>query len=343
MISLFRRRNNEEKENNTRFLRNGKILLERLIRSCNGKQNPIRGYSAEELKAATNNYDQRQVMAYDDDFKLYKGFLQDRPVSVMCFLGHNSKWAEEYCYNNIVFASQMSHKNVLRLIGCCLETEIPTLVFESVESGSLDYRIRRRSRPHFKPLLLAHRLKIAMEIANAVAYLHIGLRRPVVFRDIKLSHVLLDEQNVAKLYDFSASKSIPEGETHIKDAVLMGTAGFVAPEYMMTAYSNEKCDVFSFGMLLLELLTGKAIHSLAHTAHDDGFFLLDYVKNHVENNRLQEIVDPVVVEDRSFPGKEQQLLAFVLLIFECVSESPADRPTMMHVAKQLRRMYLSVV
>ncbi|KDO57276.1 hypothetical protein CISIN_1g020364mg [Citrus sinensis] len=326
MISLFRRRNNEEKEKNTRFLRNGKILLERLIRSCNGKQNPIRGYSAEELQAATNNYDQRQVMAYDDDFKLYKGFLQDRPVSVMCFLGHNSKWAEEYCYNNIVFASQMSHKNVLKLIGCCLETEIPTLVFESVESGSLDYRIRRRSRPHFKPLLLAHRLKIAMEIANAVAYLHIGLRRPVVFRDIKLSHVLLDEQN-----------------THIKDAVLMGTAGFVAPEYMMTAYSNEKCDVFSFGMLLLELLTGKAIHSLAHTAQDDRFFLLDYVKNHVENNRLQEIVDPVVVEDRSFPGKEPQLLAFVLLIFECVGESPADRPTMMDVAKKLRRMYLSVI
>ena len=184
MISLFRRRNNEEKEKNTRFLRNGKILLERLIRSCNGKQNPIRGYSAEELQAATNNYDQRQVMAYDDDFKLYKGFLQDRPVSVMCFLGHNSKWAEEYCYNNIVFASQMSHNNVLKLIGRCLEVEIPVLVFESAEYGNLHDLLNRSYQSHSEPLLLKHRLKIAMEIANVFAYLHIGFSRPIVFREI---------------------------------------------------------------------------------------------------------------------------------------------------------------
>ena len=148
----------------------------------------------------------------------------------MSFIGLTYEW----CLRNIVFASQMSHKNILMLIGCCLETQIPVLVFESVSSGILANYIHGPRPSHFEPFLLTHRLKIAMEIANALAYLHVGFPRPIVFKNIKLSSILFDEDHVAKLFDFSLAESIPDGETHIKDAIPIGIMGFVATEYVTT-------------------------------------------------------------------------------------------------------------
>lgn len=154
----------------------------------------------------------------------------------------------------------------------------------------------------------------------------------LLFYDIKLSQILFDEYNVAKLSDFSESEYIPEGETHVTSHMLTRTKRYLAPEYILTGLCNEKTDVFCFGMLLLELLTGRRDN-----------ILLEHVKKHVENNRLGEIVDPIVVEDKSCPEKEQQLQALLQLIFECVNESAGDRPTMVYAAKQLRQMYLSAV
>ncbi|KAJ0013277.1 hypothetical protein Pint_19844 [Pistacia integerrima] len=136
---------------------------------------------------------------------------------------------------------------------------------------------------------------------------------------------------VAKLFDFSVSESIPEGETHIKDDVVMGTIGFVAPEYYATFDYNEKCDVYSFGTLLLELLTGHKILDLARLARKDDCIMLDYVKKHIQ------MVNPEIGGEGSNPEKEKQLLStLVQLISKCISRIAEDRPTMMDVAKQLR-------
>ncbi|KAJ4706500.1 putative Receptor protein kinase [Melia azedarach] len=340
MSSLWRR-NNQKNKDNTIFLRNGALLLEKLITCCDGTRNPIRSFPAEELKIATNNFAEHQVIKYEN-YKLYKGFLQNRPVSIMywCIDEHYDHWKEDSCYNNIIFPIQISHKSFLKLIGCCLDTKLPTLVFESAENGTLADRIHGRDRHHFEPLLLVHRFKIAMEIANAVAYLHIGFRRPIVFKDIKPSNILFDEENVAKLFDFSLSESIPDGETHIKNGRVVGTYGFLAPEYAFRGDCNEKCDVYSFGMLQLVLLTGKKIHEITTDYLSDP--LMVYVKRHVENDTLYEIIDPIIVQDSSYYEKEEQLLPFVQLIFECANELPEERPTMMSVAKRLRQLYLSV-
>ncbi|KAJ4706502.1 putative Receptor protein kinase [Melia azedarach] len=342
MSSLWRR-NRQEKKDNTIFLKNGAVLLEKLISCCEGKRNPIRSFSLEELKIATNNFDEYQV-SIDRGYELYKGSLQNRPVSILywCRYEHYDDWKEDSCYNNIIFPIQISHKNVLKLIGCCLDTKLPTLVFESSENGALADRIHGRDGHHFEPLLLVHRFKIAMEIANAVAYLHIGFRRPIVFKDIKPSNILFDEENVAKLFDFSLSESIPEGETHVKNDQLVGTFGFLAPEYLTTSRCNEKCDVFSFGMLLLDLLTGKTITSPVQIGQHDGCHLMEYVKKHAENDTLYEIIDPIIVQESSYYEKKEQVLSFLLLICECASQSPEERPTMMSVAKRLRQLYLSV-
>ncbi|KAH9689315.1 non-functional pseudokinase ZRK2 [Citrus sinensis] len=130
------------------------------------------------------------------------------------------------------------------------------------------------------------------------------------------------------------------GETHVSDA-LRGTLPIFAPEYL-TGNFNEKADVFSFGVFLGELLTGLRAFDLARLNEDDGYVALrDHVKKYFEEDRLNEIIDPLIMGDRSCSGKEQQLQAYAHLIFECVNESPVDRPTMVDVAKKLKQMYRS--
>ncbi|ESR46610.1 hypothetical protein CICLE_v10003165mg, partial [Citrus x clementina] len=280
-------------------MRNGKNLLEKLISSFNGKRKPILSFSAEELKIATNNYDLQRVKTQGFVYQLYNAFLHGRPMS----------------------------------------TQIPVLVFESVSSGILANYIHGPRPSHFEPFLLTHRLKIAMEIANALAYLHVGFPRPIVFKNIKLSSILFDEDHVAKLFDFSLAESIPDGETHIKDAIPIGIMGFVATEYVTTGDYNEKCDVFSFGVLLLVLLTGQKLYSIDEAG--DRHWLLNRVKKHIECNTFDEIVDPVIREELCIQSseKDKQVQAFVELAVKCVSESAEDRPTMIDVAKQLRQAY----
>ncbi|ESR46605.1 hypothetical protein CICLE_v10003367mg, partial [Citrus x clementina] len=273
----------EEEDSEKIMMMNGAKVLEKLISS------------SKELEIATNNYDSEKVITKRSFYTLYKGFFQERPVSVMKF-DESKPRTYDCCINNIVYASQMIHRCIFKLIGCCLETQIPILVFEYINCGSLADRIRihHTPQPQHEPLLLTHRLKIAMDIANAIAYLHVGFPRPVIFRDFKLSNILFNEENVAKLFDFSFSISIPEGE----------------------------------------LLSGLRAFDLARLNEDDGYVvLLDHIKKYFEEDRLNEIIDPLIMGDRSCSGNQQQLQAFAHLIFECVNESPVDRP-MVDVAKK---------
>ncbi|KAI9185044.1 hypothetical protein LWI28_003618 [Acer negundo] len=205
----------------------------------------------------------------------------------------------------------MCHKNILKLIGCCLDTQIPIFIFESAVYGTLDEHNHNPRELHFEPLLWTHRLRIAMEVANSLAYLHVRFSRPILFSGIKPSGILLDENYVAKLFDFSQSKSIPEGESRVNVKYLKGALGYIAPEYMEALVHNEKCDVYNFGGLLLLLLTGKRVHDLARGTKDESV-LSGYVKKHSENNRLFEIVGPIIVGDDQglCPEKEQQLQDF---------------------------------
>lgn len=341
-LCLGRSKSSGEADKSTVKLMNNKVLLEKLIASSNGNYNPIRDFSVQELTTATNNYDRERIIIQESGYILYKGFLNARAVSILKFgENYNSDNQYKFCFNNIVFGSQMSHKSILKLIGCCLETQIPILVYESVELGTLADRIYRRRRHNFEPLPLRNRLKVAMELANAVAYLHVGFGRPIIFMSVTPWRIIFDDQNVAKLFDFSLSVSIPEGETHV-DVQIAGTSGYIAPEVLLGAKSNEKYDVHSFGMLLLDLLTGQKITSFCRDKRlvvED--YLWDLLKKYVEENGLNEMVDPMIIEEGLCPRKEQLLQAYLDFAFKCVSESPEERPTMIDVAKQLRQMYLS--
>ncbi|XP_031265763.1 non-functional pseudokinase ZED1-like isoform X2 [Pistacia vera] len=324
-------KNTDRKQRKALMLENGKLLLEKLIVTCNGKSNPIRGFSIEELKTATNNYAQKNIISIGGGYTLFRGFLQNRQVSIMKF---RVRGPSKHCLwlNNVVFTSQMRHKNILKLIGCCLETQLPILVFDDVKYGT---------SPFFEPLLLRHRIKIAMEIANAVTYLHIGFSRPIVFRDINSSHILFDEDYVPKLFNFSLSEFIPEGETHVR-GIVVGTSAHLAPEYLYTGDFNEKCDVYNYGVLLLELLTGKRLHDiLAHFEFCSVHSVKDRLQEYIDNNRFNEIANCKFAGDGLCHGNEQHLQAFLELAFTCLSDSEEDRPNMIDVAKQLRQMHQS--
>ncbi|KAK3200209.1 hypothetical protein Dsin_023624 [Dipteronia sinensis] len=364
MIPFWRKKNQDEPDDETAFvLKNGGILLEQLITTFDGKRNPIRNFSFKELKSATNNYGTKNVIIGDSDYKLFKGFLLDRQISVMTFES-NDKYEYDCCINNFVFASQMCHKHILMLIGCCLETQVPILVFESlVKYGTLKNHILSHREPHLESLSWRQRLKISMEIANAFAYLHVGFPRPIVYSNMSSSNILLDEHFVPKLIDFSFAECIPEGETQIKDARIRGTLGYIAPEFLIECVLDEKCDVYGFGILLLEILAGQRLFDLirsisetedeTETKDEDRKFLArvrvseiwsfrDFVKNINGENWFIVVVDPTIIGDGLCPEARQQIQVFLeLVVIKCISYSAGDRPSMIDVAKQLRQLYLS--
>ncbi|XP_065853249.1 serine/threonine-protein kinase ZRK1-like [Euphorbia lathyris] len=325
-------------DKSTIFLINGSRLLEKMITFCNGKCSiPIKSFTAEELEKATNNFNEKQVPKIDGYFELYKGFLQDRPVIVKKFI---IKQAHQFSINEIVYASGMSvHKNVLKLLGCCLETHCPTLVFECAEEKTLADRIIDRDDMHFQPVPWNVRLKTAIDIANVVVYMHTAFPRPIVHRNIKASNVLLDRNSVAKLSDFSLCVSIPEGETYVED-IVAGTVGVIAPESLATGYFNEKNDVYSFGVLLLVLLTGQRSFDNTRVETGDEFLLVNHVKKYLRMNRFKEMFDPFILGEAV---KEQQLESVGALAIKCIDDSAEKRPEMIEVAKELIRIYRSAI
>ena len=238
----------------TPFMRNGRMLLEGLIAFGNGKSNPIHIFSAKELRRATSNYDQCQHLLLASDFDFYKGSLEDYLISVKKYRHEISGLND--IIKDIVLGSQMRvHQNVLKLLGCCLETKNPIIVYEFVGARNL-YNcicIPPTKRVHSEPLPWKCRLKIAMGIDNAIAYLHTSFSRPTIHRNVRLHTIILDNNYVAKPNDFSLSICIFEGQLHVETDIC-GTTGYVAPEYFFKV--NEKTDLYSFGMPLLTHLTG---------------------------------------------------------------------------------------
>ncbi|XVF57464.1 hypothetical protein PTKIN_Ptkin06aG0207700 [Pterospermum kingtungense] len=323
MISCLKVKKCED-NSQTLFIKNGGVLLEELVAFSNGRCNPIRHFSAKELLRATNYYDSRQIVVKDAGYQLYKGALKDLPVFVKKYNNDRVRPFPADPYKDIAIGSQMSvHMNVLKVIGCCLETEKPTIVYEFADAKSLSTCI---SATDVQPLPWKCRLKIAVDIANAIAYLHNAFSRPVIHRDIKSHSIILDQNNVPKLIDFGLCISIPEGQSHVEDAII-GRMGFVAPEYCATGYLTEKADVYNFGILLLEILIGKTIPKIMEENMVYGYSC-DF--------------SDVVARRTTHEGTEaEQLLDFETLALECICNDGEKRPTMIDVAKELRRIHQS--
>ena len=327
----------EREEREEWMLRNGGLLLEKRISYFNGKySNPIRTFSAEELQKATDNYNGNLISGFVGfDYRWYKGYLEGRVIFVKKYDNYYHFANPEMVTNEIAVAAQVSgHKNALKLLGCCLETQLPTPVFEFPKNGNLDGQLRSFN-PTFLPWRI--RLKIANEIASIITYLHTKFPRPIIHRAIHPENIHLDQDFSAKLSDFMLCMALPEGETQLEIEPIMGTYGYEAPELALYGVYSEKSDVFGFGSLLLFLLMGKSFINQGYKLGD----IPSYVRNHTMNE-IVEIVDPTILAEAEATGGGEgvhyQFQAVSELILRCHRSDAEERPFMLDVAKQLKQI-----
>lgn len=329
MKGFFKRESEKGENSREDSDKNGSLLLEELIASSDGKYNPIRMFSSDQILKATNNFDAYHIIAVER-FIWYNGIIDDRRVLIKKWEG-DDPISPDNVYRDIAVTSMMSsHKNVLKLLGCCVGFRNPVLVCECAETRPLNLV----DKDGF-PLPWSTRLKIGKEIANAVTYLHTGFPRVIINRDINPQNIFLDENGTAKLSSFCLSISIPEGESCVFDDKPVVHGLSVDPDYAGTGLVSENFDVYSFGVTMLYLLAGKlGLHWLDGIIGEFGFPFPVYVGELAD--RFIEMIDPTIWWGDS-EGSPMQVEAFFGLALRCMRFWPEqDVPKMVDVAKELK-------
>uniref|UniRef100_A0A6N2KGX0 Protein kinase domain-containing protein n=1 Tax=Salix viminalis TaxID=40686 RepID=A0A6N2KGX0_SALVM len=224
--------------------------------------------------------------------------------------------------NEVVLLSQINHRNVVKLLGCCLETELPLLVYEFIPNGTL-FQFLHDPNEEF-PLTWEIRVRIATEVAGALFYLHSAASIAIFHRDIKSANILLDEKYRAKVADFGTSRSVSVDQTHVTTLV-QGTL-VLGSGVLQSSQFTDKSDVYSFGVVLVELLTGQKAISFTRS-EEQGRSLATYFLMAMESNCLFDIIDPQVVKQ----GKKEELLMVASLARRCLRLNGKERPTMKEV------------
>ncbi|KAL9333021.1 hypothetical protein Peur_073160 [Populus x canadensis] len=295
------------------------------------KHQRVRIFSEAELTKATNNYDDDKKLGEGGFGSVYKGVLADRTVvAVKKSKGMDKAQMNEDFQHEICVVSQVNHKNVVKLLGLCLETKVPLLVYEFISNGTLFKHIHdKRSQ------VLAswsNRLRIASEAALALDYLHSLADPPVIHGDVKSVNILLDDNYTAKVADFGASVLISPGQTNILVTKIQGTFGYLDPEYLMTGNLTEKSDVYSFGVVLVELLTGEKPNSNAKSGNKRN--IIQYFNSALENNDLFGILDFQAADEAEMDEIEE----VAELAKRCLNSIGVNRPSMKEVSEELAKL-----
>ncbi|KAI3870935.1 hypothetical protein MKX03_025123 [Papaver bracteatum] len=292
-------------------------------------------YTEQELTKATNNYHESQILGRGGFGTVYKGTLSNGEVVAIKKTRIVDMDQNEQFVNEIAVLSQINHKNVVQLLGCCLESEVPLLVYEYIANGTLHQHLHEQ-REGYATLSWENRLRIASEIAGSLAYLHSEASIPIIHRDIKSGNVLLDDDYKAKVADFGGSRLNPTDEAQLS-TVVQGTFGYLDPEYMQSSQLTDKSDVYSFGVLLVEMLTGKAVFSKDRPEEDRN--LASYFLSSMKTNRLFAILEENLVkndiEQVSSVHGHQQIQEVAELAQKCLRMKGENRPSMKEVAIML--------
>lgn len=311
----------------TFFRQNGGLILHQKLSKRDMSADLIKIFTAEDLKKATNNYSENNVVGRGGFGMVYKGTLvDDQVVAIKKSLKVDSSQIEQFI-NEVLVLSHVNNRNVVKLLGCCLETEVPSLVYEFIRNGTLHDQLHDESKA--STLSWDIRLRIATEVAEVLAYLHTTVSTPIIHRDIKSMNILLDENFTAKVADFGASRLVPMDEDQLATMVL-GTHGYLDPEYMQTSELTEKSDVYSFGVVLVELFTRRKALSFDRPENERCLamhFLLKF-----KEQRVLEIIDEKIITH----AVTEQLMEVAILARKCLELKGEDRPDMKEVAMELQ-------
>ncbi|GLT59652.1 hypothetical protein SLA2020_324600 [Shorea laevis] len=274
-------------------------------------------YNFATVQAATNNFNDQNKLGQGGFGAVYKGRLSNGQDVAVKRLSRSSKQGDTEFKNEVLSMAKLQHRNLVRLVGFCLEGNERLLIYEFLPNLSLDQFI-------FDPIKREQldwerRYKIILDIARGLNYLHEESRVRIIHRDLKASNILLDEDMNAKIADFGTARLFARDETQGNTSKIVGTYGYMAPEYVIYGHFSAKSDVFSFGVLMLEIVSGQR-----NSWFVDGEALLNHAWKNWTEGTTSNLIDPTLRND----SRTNQMTICIHLGLLCVQETVVDRPTM---------------
>ncbi|GLT63592.1 hypothetical protein SLA2020_361480 [Shorea laevis] len=297
-----------------------------------GDQEVVKVISTQVLRTATNNFSEENILGRGGFGTVYKGELHNGTriaVKRMESSIMNEKALAEF-KSEIAVLTKVRHRNLTALLGYCLDENERLLVYEYMPQGTLSRHLFNWKKGGLKPLEWTRRLTIALDVARGLEYLHTLARESIIHRDLKPANILLGDDMHAKIADFGLVRLVPDGKYSV-DTRIAGTFGYLAPEYGVTGRVTRKVDVFSFGVILMELITGRK--ALDETQSEDSLHIVAWFRRmHINKDTFQQAIDPTIELD-------EDTLASISKVAElaghCSAEDPNQRPDMAHTVNVL--------
>uniref|UniRef100_A0A0D9XC54 non-specific serine/threonine protein kinase n=1 Tax=Leersia perrieri TaxID=77586 RepID=A0A0D9XC54_9ORYZ len=296
-------------------------------------EKPLRKLTFAHLLEATNGFSAETLIGSGGFGEVYKAKLKDGSVVAIKKLIHFTGQGDREFTAEMETIGKIKHRNLVPLLGYCKIGDERLLVYEYMKHGSLDVVLHDKAKATVK-LDWSARKKIAIGSARGLAFLHHSCIPHIIHRDMKSSNVLLDNNLDGRVSDFGMARLMNALDTHLSVSTLAGTPGYVPPEYYQSFRCTTKGDVYSYGVVLLELLSGKK--PIDPTEFGDNN-LVGWVKQMVKENRSSEIFDPTLTDRKS---GEAELYQYLKIACECLDDRPNRRPTMIQVMAMFKELQL---
>ncbi|XP_024971402.1 probable receptor-like protein kinase At1g80640 isoform X2 [Cynara cardunculus var. scolymus] len=281
-----------------------------------GRKGSVTVIDYEWLVSATNNFHEENIVRVETSGHLYKARFNDHFVAAVKRLHGRGPDAQRGFENEVEWLGKLKHQNVVNLMGYCIHDDTRFLVYEMMHQGSLEYQLHGPS--HGTSLTWQRRMKVALDIARGLEYLHERCNPPVIHRDLKSSNILLDSSFNAKISDFGLAATGLNAKNKVK---ISGASGYVAPEYLSDGKLTDKSDVYAFGVVLLELLIGrKPVEKMSPSLFQS--IVTWAMPQLTDRSKLPNIVDPVIRDTMDLKHLYQVAAVAVL----CVQPEPSYRP-----------------
>jgi serine/threonine protein kinase len=302
-----------------------------------GESNTTTLFSLKELKKVTNGFADDQHLGVSGFGTIYKGTMESGLIVAVKRTNKLDTSGAQQFINEVALLSQVNHRNLVHLHGCCLATEIPIFVYEYVPNGNLSEHLRGEKSSEFGHLTWPKCMQIAIKTVKAIIYLHLEANPPIYHRDVKSSNILLNNTYAVKVSNFGISKLIPLNATHVS-TIAQGTPSYWDPKYFLSYQLTNKSDVYNFGVVLLELIASRPPVDLNRDKMEMNLVAMCIPQ--IKESNFEAIVDPKLLSS-NFEKIEttlQEIEKVASMAMHCLAFKGNDRPSMKQVTKVLHQI-----